>query len=73
MAFEGLIRAVDAMEETADSYITLDQVAAAVGDVSDAVDALVLLVDYRTRADGASVTLCRLNRSHPDVARLTSW
>jgi hypothetical protein len=31
----------------------------------------VLLVDYRTRADGTDVTLCRLNRRHPDVVRLT--
>jgi len=73
---DALIRLVDALEDTADGYITLDQVRAAGAqseDVSGAVGAHVLLVDYRTRADGSDVTLCRLNRRHPDVVRLTSW
>jgi hypothetical protein len=38
----------------------------------------VLLVDYRTRLDGATgefkpLTLCRLNRHHPLVQQLTGW
>jgi hypothetical protein len=71
--FEALIRAVDALEDRAASYVTLDEVEAVAGDVSDAIDQGVLLVDYRTRADGTTVTLSRLNRRHPEVARLTSW
>ncbi|HEY1293736.1 MAG TPA: hypothetical protein VGJ60_11695 [Chloroflexota bacterium] len=72
MSFATLIQIVDALEDAADGYLTLDQVrAAGASDISEAVDALVLLVDYRTRADGTDVTLCRLNRRHPDVVRLT--
>jgi hypothetical protein len=72
-AYGSLIRLVDALEDRSEAYITLDQVRAAAGDVSSAVEEHVLLVDYRTRADGAEVTLCRLNRRHPEVVRLTSW
>ena len=68
-----LIRLVDQLEERATSYVTLAEVEAAAGDVSQAIADHVLLVDYRTRLDGASVTLCRLNRRHPLVVRLTSW
>jgi hypothetical protein len=71
-SLEALIRAVERLEDQAASYITLDEVHATVGDVSDALESHVLLVDYRTRADGTAVTLCRLNRRHPDVVRLTS-
>jgi hypothetical protein len=71
--FDALIRQVDTLEDATDAYLTLDQVRAAAGDVSQAVAAQVLLVDYRTRVDGIAVTLCRLNRRHPDVVRLTSW
>jgi hypothetical protein len=69
-----LVRLVDRLEDQAEGYITLDQVQhAAGGDVSQAIAEGVLLVDYRTRADGSPVTLCRLNRRHPRVAALTSW
>jgi hypothetical protein len=33
----------------------------------------VLLIDHRTRFDGSAVTLCRLNRHHPEVKALTDW
>jgi hypothetical protein len=68
-----LIRAVDELEDRARGYITLDDVHAELGDVSEAIETHVLLVDHRTRVDGTEVTLCRLNRRHPDVMRLTSW
>jgi hypothetical protein len=70
-----LIRLVDALEDAAGSYVTLDQVAAAAGDVdlSSAIADHLLLVDYRTRLDGTPVILCRLNRRHPLVISLTAW
>ena len=69
-----LVRLVDRLEERAESYVTLDQVQhAARSDVSGAIAEGVLLVDYRTRADGGPVTLCRLNRRHPRVMELTKW
>lgn len=69
-----LIRLIDALEEHAASYVTLADVEAAAGqDVSQAIVDHVVLVDYRTRQDGTPVTLCRLNRRHPLVVRLTSW
>ncbi|MBV9579643.1 MAG: hypothetical protein JO057_13730 [Chloroflexi bacterium] len=73
--FAKLIRAVDALEDRAPSYVTLDAVRAAAtdDDVDRALEAHVLLVDYRTRVDGSAVTLCRLNRRHPDVVRLAAW
>ena len=68
------IRIVDGLEDRADTYLTVDAVAAAVGGPLDTFIADgVLLVDYRTRLDGSSVTVCRLNRRHPLVAELTSW
>jgi hypothetical protein len=69
------IRAVDALEERADGYLTLSEVAeVANADLVDrALADYVLLVDYRTRLDGTPVTLCRLNRRHPLVAELTRW
>jgi hypothetical protein len=72
-ALAELIKTVDALEDRAASYLTLDEVVSELGDVSDAIDAHVLLVDYRTRADGTPVTLCRLNRRHPEVMRLPGW
>jgi hypothetical protein len=71
--FEALIKRVDALEETAAGYLSLEEVRAAAGEVNCAIRAYVLLVDYRTRQDGTPLTLCRLNRRHPDVMRLTSW
>ena len=68
-----VIRAVDRLEDRARGYVTLDEVEAEVGDVSQAIEAHVLLVDHRARVDGTEVTLCRLNRRHPDVMRLTAW
>ncbi len=69
-----LVRLVDALEEKAATYVTLEEVqAAAGGDVSAAIAEDLLLVDYRMRVDGASMTLCRLNRRHPLVVELTRW
>lgn len=69
-----LIRLVDALEETANGYLTLERVeAAAQRSLATAVADGVLLVDYRTRLDGTPVTLCRLNRHHVLVAKLTGW
>lgn len=70
-----LIRLVDRLEDAADGYLTLDAVreAAPPDDVSRAINDSVLLVDYRTRLDGSPVSVCRLNRRHPLVARLTAW
>jgi len=72
---DGLLQFVDALEDAAESYVTLDQVVAAAGgeDLSSAIANHLLLVDYRTRLDGTPVTLCRLNRRHPLVKRLTAW
>lgn len=70
-----LIRTVDELEDRADGYLTLEAVRAEVDavDVEAAIADHVLLVDYRTREDGSRVTVCRLNRRHPEVARLTGW
>ncbi len=68
-----LIRLVDSLEDSVDGYLTLDKVQSALGDVSRAIEEALLLVDYRTRADGTPVTLCRLNRHHPLVKELTAW
>jgi hypothetical protein len=69
-----LVRLVDSLEEKAESYVTLDEVTqAAAQDVAQAITAGLLLVDYRTRVDGTPITLCRLNRHHPLVVKLTSW
>ena len=68
-----VIHAVDRLEDRARGYVTLDAVEAEVGEVSEAIETHVLLVDHRRRVDGTEVTLCRLNRRHPDVMRLTAW
>lgn len=69
-----LVRLVDRLEEHADPYLTLEQVAVAAGvDVAWAVAEALLLVDYRRRPDGTTVILCRLNRRDPRVAELTRW
>jgi hypothetical protein len=69
-----LVRLVDALEDAAAGYLTLDQVETAVGEeLSRSIAGGLLLVDYRTRLDGSQVTLCRLNRHHPLVAQLTGW
>jgi hypothetical protein len=69
-----LVRLVDKLEEEAADYLTLEDIETAAGaDVSSAVDEGLLVVDYRTRLDGGSVTLCRLNRHHPLVIELTAW
>jgi hypothetical protein len=71
---EDLIRLVDGLEDRADGYLTLENVVASgAADVESAIAARVLLVDYRQRVDGTAVTVCRLNRRHPLVARLTGW
>ncbi len=69
-----LVRALDRLEER--GYVALDDLHAAgiPRDVSSAaVDAAIVLVDYRRRlVDGRvePVTLCRLNRRHEVVRRL---
>ena len=71
---EALIRLVDSLEDRAASYISLDDVQTAGGqNLEAAIAEHILLVDYRTREDGSPVTLCRLNRRHPLVAKLTGW
>ena len=69
-----LVRRIDALEDAADGPLTLETAVRAVGrDLDAEIDAALLLVDYRTRADGSPVTLCRLNRQHPLVRSLTAW
>lgn len=70
-----LVRLVDALEDKAASYVTLDDVRAAAGetDLDAAIASGLLLVDYRTRADGSQIVLCRLNRGHPLVKQLSHW
>ena len=69
-----LVRLVDKLEDEADSYVCLEDVERAFGSsVSRSIAAGLLLVDHRTRLDGTPITLCRLNRHHPLVARLTGW
>lgn len=69
-----LIRLIDGLEDKAESYLTLDEVEHAAGHkLAAVVSAGILLVDYRTRVDGTPVTVCRLNRHHPLVKRLTGW
>ena len=71
---DALIRLVDALEDKADNYVTLEEVEHAVGSsVAQPIADGILLVDNRTRLDGSAVTLCRLNRHHPVVAQLTGW
>ena len=71
---EALIRLLDSLEDRAESYVTLDDLLLAGADDLDAAIAEhIVLVDYRTREDGSPVTLCRLNRRHPLVAKLTGW
>lgn len=70
------IRLVDGLEDRADGYLTLDDIkrsASSELEVDAAVRDYILLLDHRTRVDGTSVTLCRLNRRHPDVIRVTAW
>jgi hypothetical protein len=75
LTVDELIRLIDGLEERAEGYVTLDDVQQAAGgaDLKWAIDEAILLVDYRSRLDGSAVTLCRLNRRHPKVARLTAW
>lgn len=75
MNAEELIRLIDRLEDDKTvSYLTLDEVQVrAKADLRWAIDQRILLVDYRQRLDGTSVTLCRLNRRHPLVAELTRW
>jgi hypothetical protein len=69
-----LVRLVDSLEDAAAGYLTLEQVETAAGEsVSVPIADGLLLVDHRTRVDGTQVILCRLNRHHPLVAKLTSW
>jgi hypothetical protein len=75
LTVDELIRLVDGLEDRAEGYLLLDDVQQAAGgaDLTWAIDDAILLVDYRSRLDGSPVTLCRLNRRHPRVARLTAW
>jgi len=76
--FGELIRLVDRLEDRAGGYVTLaDLDAAGATDTDAAIAANVLLVDFRQRLDTHGnlepVTLCRLNRHHRLVQRLTGW
>jgi len=72
-----LIQLVDDLE--AQGYVTLEEVERAAGrSVADLVAEGVLLLDHRERIDAATgerqqVTLCRLNRHHPEVRAATAW
>ena len=69
-----LVRLLDALEDRAEAYLTLDEVqSATTSDLTAAIQEHLLLVDYRTREDGSPVTLCRLNRRHPLVREITGW
>ena len=70
-----LVQLVDRLEESAASYLTLPEVAAAApaAAIDAALEDDLLLIDHRTRRDGTRVTLCRLNRHHPLVVELTRW
>lgn len=71
---ERLIRAIDDLEGRVAGYVTREQVEDLVGrSVETEIADDVLLVDHRTRLDGQPVTLCRLNRYHPTVQRVTAW
>ena len=76
--WERLVRLVDDLEgRAAHGYVTLPEVEHGYGaPVTDAIAAAILLVDHRHMLiDGQPkpVTLCRLNRHHPEVERLTRW
>jgi SNF2 family DNA or RNA helicase len=69
-----LIRRLDALEDQARDYVTLDEAQRETNaDLSQAIAENVVVVDYRRRPDGTPVILCRLNRHHPTVKELTSW
>jgi hypothetical protein len=73
-----LLRLLDELESGAEGYLTLEQAERAAGqDLSDLVAQGILLVDYRQRlaADGGvePLSVCRLNRHHPQVKDLSSW
>jgi hypothetical protein len=71
---EDLVRLVDRLEDRAEGYLTLETVAReGATDLDAAIAEHVLLVDYRQGVDGTPITVCRLNRRHPLVARLTGW
>jgi hypothetical protein len=74
------VRLVDDLESRTTGYLTLDAVRAAAGSLVDLVESAVadcvLLVDHRARFDSSTgqvqpVTVCRLNRHHPLVRRLS--
>lgn len=74
MERDALIQAVDALEDRAPGYLTRSQVESVVGrPVDSEIASGLLVVDHRTSIDGQPVVLCRLNRHHPDVQRLTAW
>jgi hypothetical protein len=71
-----LVALLDRLEGESTAYLDLDRLRAAWDGAPAILDAAiaedVLLVDDRTRLDEATgalvpITLCRLNRSHPDV------
>ncbi len=74
MTQSDLIQLVDRLEDATDGYVLLSEVENAFGEPLDAyIAGALLLVDYRTQLDGSPVTVCRLNRRHPLVQKLTSW
>jgi hypothetical protein len=73
-----LLDLLDALEATADPYLTLDAAQRATSsDLAPLIADGILLVDHRHRllADGRlePITLCRLNRHHPHVKALSTW
>jgi hypothetical protein len=73
-----LVALLDELESAAEPYLTLDEAELAAGqDLSPLVDQGVLLVDHRQQllpgGQLAPITLCRLNRHHPQVKALGGW
>lgn len=76
MSLEGdaLIQALDALEDRAPGYLTRLDVESTVGrSVEPEIASGLLVVDHRTSVDGQPLVLCRLNRHHPEVQRVTAW
>lgn len=73
-----LLQQLDSLEAAADPYLTLDEAQrATASDLAPLIAQGILLVDHRHRLlpEGRlqPITLCRLNRHHPQVKALTSW
>jgi hypothetical protein len=69
---------LDSLEAAADPYLTLDEAQRAThADLAALIADGILVIDHRHRLlpDGRlePITLCRLNRHHPQVKALSPW